>query len=170
MPLTLRPMTRDDFPILARWLATPHVRRWWKSSETPDYLESHYGPSLDRIDPARHFIVLAGDLPIGMLQSFLVDDYPAHAARIQHHQVVGIDLLIGEPDYIGRGLGPEMLRTFIRDILPLHYPTATGIVSDPAVENSASIRAFEKAGFTRGQIVQGEDGGMEQLMVIQLNV
>jgi RimJ/RimL family protein N-acetyltransferase len=81
---------------------------------------------------------------------------------------VGVDLLIGEPDYIGRGLGPEMLRTFIREVLPFHYPTAVTVVADPVLENSASIRAFEKASFVRGQIVPAEDGGLEQLMILAL--
>ncbi|MCZ4540880.1 hypothetical protein ACIQCV_13170 [Dietzia maris] len=41
-----RPLTRDDLPTLARWLAEPLVARWW-SENSPDRVEQDFGPYLD---------------------------------------------------------------------------------------------------------------------------
>lgn len=59
-----------------------------------------------------------------------------------------------------------MIVRFVEDIIRVRYPTATGVVADPEIANAASIRAFEKAGFGRGRIVDGEFGD-EQLMVLR---
>lgn len=76
----------------------------------------------------------------------------------------GIDLLIGDKDFVGKGYGTMMLTQFVDKILKHTCTGVTHIVADPQVENIASIRAFEKAGFTKSDIVPGEYGS-EQLMV-----
>jgi aminoglycoside 6'-N-acetyltransferase len=76
---------------------------------------------------------------------------------------IGGHLFIGEPDMTGRGYGTLMSAAFIEDVVRPAYPDATGVVADPEVANLASIRAFEKAGFVRGEIVPGEHGP-EQIM------
>ncbi len=80
---------------------------------------------------------------------------------------VGVDLFIGEENYLARRHGPEMLRDFMRHVVPDKYPGAQSVVSSPSVDNNVSIGAFEKAGFTRGITFPGEDG-REQLLIIAL--
>jgi len=164
--VTLRSMTREDFPRLGSWLARPHVQRWWKETGAPDEVERKYGPHIDGADPTRMFVAEVDGVPIGMLQTYWVDDYPEHAESVGLPGAVGVDLFIGEPDYLGRGYGPAMLRAFLSTVVPGFYSGATGAVADPSASNGTSIRAFEKAGFRKGRIVEGEDG-LEQLMVLE---
>ena len=44
--ITLRRLTRSDFPLLARWLAEPHVARRWVHQTTPD----------NPVDDERHLV------------------------------------------------------------------------------------------------------------------
>ena len=157
-------MTREDFPLLGSWLARPHVQKWWKETGELEEVERKYGPHIDGTDPTLLFLAEVGGAPIGMLQSYWVDDYPGHAESVGLPGAAGVDLFIGELAYLGRGNGPAMLRAFVERILPVWYPGATGVVADRGITNLASIRAFEKAGFRRGEIVDGEDG-LEQLMI-----
>jgi RimJ/RimL family protein N-acetyltransferase len=60
-----------------------------------------------------------------------------------------------------------MLKAFVERVGLERYPRATQVVADPGVDNPASIRAFEKAGFYKGNVVDGEDGP-EQLMMADL--
>lgn len=56
----------------------------------------------------------------------------------------GIDLFLGDTAQ-GRGLGPDAIRTLAR-----HLIDARGhhrLVIDPAADNAAAIRAYEKVGF-----------------------
>ena len=60
--------------------------------------------------------------------------------------VAGVDLFIGEETLIGQGLGTEIIRRFVEEIV-FASPATTGCVAGPDARNAASVRAFEKAGF-----------------------
>lgn len=88
-----------------------------------------------------------------MIQTYLVSDYPEWEAIVEvGADVAGVDLLIGEEDLIGRGLGPQVLARFAREVV-----TASAVVATVEEENRRSWRAFEKAGFRHVRDVQ-EDG------------
>jgi RimJ/RimL family protein N-acetyltransferase len=59
---------------------------------------------------------------------------------------LGIDLYIGEPDLIGHGHGPALIRAFLRGVAFPRYGVETCVIG-PARSNRAAIRAYEKAGF-----------------------
>ena len=53
-PITIRPLTRDDFPLLHRWLNADHVQTWWHGQPaTPTTIERKYGPRVDGVEPTR---------------------------------------------------------------------------------------------------------------------
>jgi hypothetical protein len=57
-PVIIRPLSRDDFPLLERWLAMPHVRAWWGTEPVaPADVERKYGPRADGTDPTRVFVI-----------------------------------------------------------------------------------------------------------------
>lgn len=147
-PIDFRPMVADDLLLLHEWLERPHVRRWWGKSRTFDGVVEHYLPAIEGSDPTDHYIVLLDDRPIGMLQTYLVADYPDHAKLmgIDDTATAGADILIGEEELIGRGLGTQILRRFVDGIV-FARPETTSCIADPDVANIASVRAFEKAGF-----------------------
>jgi RimJ/RimL family protein N-acetyltransferase len=63
----------------------------------------------------------------------------------------GVDLFIGEPEHVGRGVGAEALRRFVDEVV-FGREGARFCIADPHPENRASVRAFEKAGFrSRGE-------------------
>jgi aminoglycoside 6'-N-acetyltransferase len=94
-----------------------------------------------------------------MIQTYLVSDYPEWDAVVQVGEgVAGVDLLIGEEELIGRGLGPQILGQFVRDVVAV--PT---VVATIEVTNRRSWRAFEKAGFRHVRDVE-EDGRPHRLM------
>jgi Acetyltransferase (GNAT) domain len=57
-PVTTRPLTCKDLPLLHRWLSTPHVRDWWRGEPaTPTDIARKYGPRIDGVVPTRMFII-----------------------------------------------------------------------------------------------------------------
>jgi aminoglycoside 6'-N-acetyltransferase len=94
-----------------------------------------------------------------MIQAYLVAAYPEWEAVVQVGDgVAGIDLLIADQALTGRGLGTEVLRRFVRDVV-FAAPGTTACIADPEVGNTASLRAFEKAGFRRvREFVDPEEG------------
>lgn len=165
-PLGFRPLMPDDFPLLHRWLNLPHVHEWWADGEpappTFETVAEEYGND----EPIRRYLILYGETPIGYIQFCRVGDfaegqkypYPEFVAYVGEPDAANIDVLIGEPAFLHRGLGPHLLRQFLREVVfadPRHFPACA---IDPHEPNAIAIRAYEKAGFryVRTEDVPGE--------------
>jgi aminoglycoside 6'-N-acetyltransferase len=160
-----RPLGRDDLGLMHEWLRRPHVRRWWDEQETYEDVARHYLPAIEGREPTDLYLILLDSQPVGFIQSYLVADHPDFAARIGLGAgVAGVDLFVGEEELTGQGLGTEVLRAFVRDVV-FAEPGTTACIADPDVRNTASIRAFEKAGFRRaGEFVDPEDGQLHAVV------
>lgn len=143
------------------------MKRWWRDRETFEQVESRYGPAIAGDDPSDHYLILLDGRPIGMIQTYLAEDYAQEWPIGAESGVAGVDLLIAEEALTGRGLGPRVLRTFLERIV-FADPRVVACVAGPDVRNEASIRAFEKAGFRRLEVVEipGADAP-EQLLRIE---
>jgi RimJ/RimL family protein N-acetyltransferase len=149
MAITFRLMTREDLALVHEWHQRPHVLRWWTARPTFEETTAHYVPTIDGTEPTDHYLALLDDEPLGMVQTYLVSDYPDYAALIGEGEgAAGIDLFIAEEALTGRGLGTEMIRSFVEEIV-FARPETVACTADPNVRNTASVRAFEKAGFRR---------------------
>jgi len=168
MEFIFRLITKDDFPLLTAWLHKPHVLRWWRDpQETLVEVEAKYGGRVEGDEPTDVYFAEVEGKPIGLIQSYWTDDYPEHAATIPYPKAVGVDLFIGEEDYIDRGYGTAMLTQFVSKVIRARYPDAQYVVADPELTNPASLGAFRKAGFSKGPVTPGEYGP-EQLMILEL--
>jgi RimJ/RimL family protein N-acetyltransferase len=165
MAITFRPVTRDDLPLVHEWHQRPHVVRWWTVRKTFEEVEEHYLPTIEGTEPTQHYIALLDGEPLGMVQTYLVSDYPDYAALIEEGEgTAGLDLFIGEVALTGRGLGTEMIRGFVDEIV-FARPETTACAADPDVRNTPSLRAFEKAGFRAvREFVDPEDNELHTLV------
>ena len=132
------------------WLLHSHVRRWYDDVPTamyPDDTLTEYRAAMRGEDPTDLYVIRLSGRPIGVLQSYRIDDHPEYAAQVAlSRPAIGIDLFIGEPDLIGHGHGPALLRAFLRDVAFPRYQVDLCVIG-PTVSNVAAIRAYEKAGF-----------------------
>ena len=159
--IEFRPLRTDDLPLLRDWLARQHVRRWWRDSIEESLTE--YEQAIVGVDPTDHYLILREDRPIGMIETYLVSDHPEWEAIAQVGEgVAGLDLLIGDPELTGRGLGPRILATFAEQVV-FASPGTRACVAAVDEENRRSWRAFEKAGFQYVRDVE-EDGRPHRLM------
>jgi aminoglycoside 6'-N-acetyltransferase len=155
--IEFRPLTLDHLPQVEEWLRSEHVARWW--SEPIEKELAEYRDAIEGREPTDHYLIVVDGRPIGMIQTYLVSDYPEWDVVVQVGEgVAGVDLLIGEEELIGRGLGPQILGRFVRDVV-----TAPAVVASVEVANRRSWRAFEKAGFRHVRDVE-EDGRPHRLM------
>jgi aminoglycoside 6'-N-acetyltransferase len=145
--------TRYDFhalsvanlPLVARWLAAPHVAQWWPDPTQLEHIRAHIDdPAIDV------FLVHADERPIGYLQSYDPRAEPEHPFADQPPGTRGIDEFIGEPDMINRGHGAALTRAFVERLFAAGVPRA---VTDPDPTNVRAVRAYERAGFRAERIV-----------------
>jgi aminoglycoside 6'-N-acetyltransferase len=126
--LVLRPLAATDADELLRIHATPEVRRWW---DAPD----EGFPLTDDPDSTRLTIEVDGKVA-GMVQfSEELDPKYRHAA---------VDVFL-DPAFHGRGIGAEAVRRVVR--LLIDERRHHRITIDPAADNTAAIRSYEKVGF-----------------------
>jgi aminoglycoside 6'-N-acetyltransferase len=135
-----RPLKEDDLPLIAGWLAEPHVAEWWDDPEEElAAIREHIGSI--SVEP---LIVELGGRPIAYLQSYdphLEDDHPY---QDQPFGTLGIDVTIGPPELIGVGHGSAIVRQFSDDLFAEGVPR---VIIDPDPRNARAVRAYEKAGF-----------------------
>jgi aminoglycoside 6'-N-acetyltransferase len=163
--LRFRPLEADDLRLVHEWLHRSHVRRWWTDRETYEEVVEHYLPSIEGDEPTDHHVLLLDEQPIGFIQTYIVSDHPDYAALVGVGEgVAGVDLLIGEEALTGQGLGTEIIRRFVDEVV-FARPGTVACIADPNARNVASIRAFEKAGFSVvGEFVDPEDGQTHALV------
>lgn len=154
--LKFRPLTADDFPLLLDWLSRPHVKEWWDAGEdTLEEVALNYGEEEEGLE---RFILVEtdgrGEKAIGYFQHYLAGDGS-----------IGIDQLIGEEDYINRGVGTEAIRIFVEMIIEAHQPSA--VILDPSPDNQRAIRCYEKVGFQHYETREAEEGGLAYMMRLE---
>ena len=147
--LSFRPMGREDVPQLRAWLAEPHVAEWWDdASETIEGVEARY----DDLVAADHHVVpwimeIEGK-PVGWIQWYRIEDelewYPGIDVP---PGTVGIDLAIGDPDYVGQGHGRRLVLEFVHHVLRASAPDCPEVWIDPDPQNQRAVRAYRAAGF-----------------------
>jgi RimJ/RimL family protein N-acetyltransferase/AcrR family transcriptional regulator len=125
--LVLRPLSRADAPELRRIHQTEEVRRWWDDPAEDFPWE----------DPESTRLTILVDGTVAGLIQYVEENEPKY-----RHAAVDIFL---DPAQQGRGLGTEAIRQLVRELI--HERGHHRITIDPAVDNAAAIRAYQKAGF-----------------------
>jgi aminoglycoside 6'-N-acetyltransferase len=127
--IVLRALVATDAQELRRIRATPDVARWWEP------LEDEF--PFDDDEVTRLTIEVDGAVA-GMVQfGEELDPKYRHAS---------IDLFL-DPALHRRGIGTEVVRRVVRQLIDErgHHR----ITIDPAADNTAAIRVYEKVGFRR---------------------
>ena len=151
--MILRPLVKGDEAELLRIHATPEVMRWWDAP--------HEGFPWDEPEATRLTVEVDG-VVAGLVQ-YTEEQEP----KYRH---AGIDLFL-DPALHGRGYGSEAVRRVAH--LLIDERGHHRITIDPAVENVAAIRAYEKVGFKPvGVMRQAErdanGGGWHDALLMEL--
>lgn len=141
--IRLKKMIAEDFPIFKKWLAVPHVAKWYH--EPQDWIaeaEKQDG----EFRWIHHFIVEFDGEPVGFCQYYACKD--SEELREGYTALGGsysIDYMIGEPEYLRRGIGKQIVAE-LTDKIKMHSD-AKRIVVQPEPENKASCGLLLSCGF-----------------------
>ena len=140
--ITFKKFKNSDIDILYIWLNKDHVKRFWYPDCEYSFEEIHakYSKKLMN-DDTNMFIIVIDDIEVGFIQSYIVDDPKLFNST---EEMVGIDLFIGDINYIKKGNGPLVIREFIDSVISKNIKFV-GI--DPEVSNVFAIKCYKKVGF-----------------------
>ncbi len=150
-----------DLPLLERWLRSPHVVRWWGTQDL-------HLTALAQRSKDSHAVITADGRQVGYLcwQRSSPAEFEAAGLTDLPEDLVDIDILIGEPEFLGRGVGPRAM------VLLLARLGGEGVRFagvGTSISNRPAIRAFEKAGFRLFRDFEDPESGPCRYMVAQLH-
>jgi RimJ/RimL family protein N-acetyltransferase len=154
--ISFRPLRSSGLPLLHRWLNAPHVARWWYGDDTSwRGVVEEYTRYIEGREPVEPYLILHDDRPIGYIQAYLVSDDEEYAGlvEVEVEDSAGVDMFIGEEEYLYRGLGGEILRRFLVEVVFRDERVRVCVIG-PESKNVAAIRAYEKAGFRFFKTIQ----------------
>jgi RimJ/RimL family protein N-acetyltransferase len=145
--VSFRRLRRSEIPLIHRWLHTPHVARWWyEDVGTLEEVEERYLPYVEGKAGVEPYLILREDTPIGYIQTYPLSADEEYAKLVGVEDATGVDLFIGEPEFLYKGLGPNIIRRFLRDIVFSDGRYETCVIG-PEPKNESAIRAYGKVGF-----------------------
>lgn len=141
MDVRLVEVTGEHRPLLERWLRAEHVRRYWGEPEINGRLLREPPPG------QRRAVIVADGRPVGLVlwQHPSREELDEAGLEDVPESVVDLDIMIGEVDAVGRGIGPEAIRRVAGEALA--DPAVPYVIAAVESTNPASRRALEKAGF-----------------------
>ncbi len=147
MSISFRRLRHSETPLIHRWLHTPHVARWWyEDVGTLEEVEEKYSAYIEGRENVEAYLILFEDSPIGYMQTYPISIEEEYATLVGVEGAAGLDLFIGEVEFLHRGLGASIIRRFIEEIVFSNKRYDTCVIG-PEPKNKAAIRAYEKVGF-----------------------
>jgi aminoglycoside 6'-N-acetyltransferase len=147
MTITFRPVDLSDMPRLAAWLMQPHVRKFYQPARiTLDEVVAEYAPMIGNDTPTICHIAMSEGAPFAYVQSYRNLDYPEWAALIDVGDGISVDLFIGEPTFLHRGMGRVLLVGYLKEVALAHFAETRAYIAH-ATANASALRCSQAAGF-----------------------
>ena len=152
--ITLRPFWDADISLMERWLYEPHVSKWYKY---PEHWLNEVNERDGKFSFITHFIAEYEGTPMGFCQYY--DCFFAQEHEVwndewrvgdKQGETYSIDYLIGEPEYLKKGHGREIVRLVTEKA---KEAGAKRIIVEPEKENAASNHVL----LANGYEYNGED-------------
>ena len=150
-----------DSDLLRGWLAQPHVAKWWGD---PIRAMQHASTCA----PESHAFIVADGAPVGYVCWEEPPRQELEAAKLTGlpSGLVDIDILIGDADRLGQGVGTRALELLLARLR--RDPSVAFAGVGTSASNTNAIRCFEKAGFRLHLEFQDPGWGPCKYLIVQV--
>ena len=139
----IREFDNADMLFIKSWLNKDYIKKWYgEPREWLDEIENISG----EYDWLNHFIVEYDGVPLGFCQYYDCSKTPkGFEWDNEPLGTFAIDYLIGEEEFLNKGLGSVIIQKLNELIILKENPKQ--IIADPVKENLISIKLLERNGF-----------------------
>jgi RimJ/RimL family protein N-acetyltransferase len=143
--IQFRSFTEEDIQQVVSWIYKSHVLDVWDSAQgvQSDVVEEKYMTRINS-DVIDTYIIVINGVDVGLIQTYYIESHQDFG--LTNEVAKGIDLFIGETDYINKGYGTRILKLFLQQYI-FHQPEVQCACIDPELYNERAIRTYEKVGF-----------------------
>lgn len=155
--ITFEKATIAQKEILFAWLAEPHIQEFWDNTQSHkddilNFIDKRKSPSSYSDGKYVYWIAFYDGEPYAMLMTIqetckgdIGDLKLSYLSKTGH--TYGIDYMIGNTKYFGKGYGARTLTEFVDFLRNTFDKKADTFLIDPSTDNPRAKRVYEKAGF-----------------------
>ena len=163
--ITLKPLQDEDILLFEKWLKQEYIYKWFcrdgddstdntiAEEGLQDWLTQVKGRHTTH-QHCHHFIVDLNGEKIGFClyfdlfheQDYLREMYPDLVETLQENHTYELGYLIGNPDYLGQGIGRMIIKKLEEQVGKLG---GSRVIADPNEKNIPSIKVLLANGFTK---------------------
>jgi len=144
----IRKFDNADMPLIKSWLNKDYIKKWY--GEPQEWLVEIKNVR-GEYDWLNHFIVEYDGVSLGFCQYYDCSKTPkGFEWDNEPLGTFAIDYLIGEEQFLNKGLGRVIIQKLIELIIAKETPKQ--IIADPVKENLISIKLLERNGFVLDEV------------------
>jgi predicted acetyltransferase len=157
MKIHFEKVTRAHLDTILKWLAEPHIIEFWDNTQAHkddivNFAEGRKTPSSYAGGEYVYWIAYLEDEAFAMLMTIqethkedIGEEKLKRLSKTGH--TYGLDYMIGNPKFFGKGYGSHTLSDFIDFFRESIDPKADTFLIDPASDNPKAKHVYMKAGF-----------------------
>lgn len=130
--------------LVHNWLALPHVAEWFYGQGLQNTLK-HLDDFLHGFSFCQYWLAYEKDHPFAFFITSSVSkphDELTHWC-VEEGDAITLDMLIGDTNYLGKGLSHLLIREFLLS----QFPHVAEVLIDPETTNTRAIHVYQKVGF-----------------------
>ncbi|WP_428841956.1 GNAT family N-acetyltransferase [Halobacillus naozhouensis] len=153
--IAFRPIELEkDFPFIMKWMHQEHVIPFWQLNISEEALFKHMEKNVSDQHQRTYIGLLDGE-PMSYWESYWVKGDVVEGSYQAEPFDQGIHLLIGEKEYLGKGLALRLLKAMVK--FQFRYQDTQKVIAEPDCRNARMIHVFEKCGFEKIKPIQLPD-------------
>ena len=147
----------EHLETILKWLGEPHVQEFWDNTQGHkddilNFMNGRQQPSTYAEGRYIYFLALQDQQPYALLMMIEEsEDEDIGEAKLSNLSeagtTYGLDYMIGNTDYLGKGYGADTLSQFVDYVRSAIDTEADTFLIDPATDNPRAKHVFMKAGF-----------------------
>lgn len=157
MNIHFEKVTGAHLDTIFNWLTEPHIMEFWDNTQAHkddivNFAEGRKTPSSYAGGEYDYFLAYLEDEPFAMLMTIqethkedIGEEKLKRLSKTGH--TYGLDYMIGNPKFFGKGYGSKTLICFIDYFREIIDPKADTFLIDPASDNPKAKHVYMKAGF-----------------------
>jgi chloramphenicol 3-O phosphotransferase len=168
LQVVFEPLNEKHFALICNWFNKSHIQAFYSlRSWTMEEVNQKLTPYLHEKKGIKSYVIYFQKQPIGYIQSYPVKHHLWENLDLPQNIIqdaAGIDLFIGEENFLGKGLGTIIVNSFLETHI---WPFYSFCLADPDVRNEPSIRMFLKCKFEKLKHILSKDA-LNRDVVVQL--
>lgn len=137
-------LTKTDLGLIENWMEKSFIKRHF--GEPLEWI-TEIEKNIENSNWVNYFLVSLNE-PLGFFQYYDTKKAPKGNWSFEPEGTVGIDFLIGEEKYLGKGYGNEMIKGII-DVIKPSKKNYKYIIADPDEKNIKSVKILKNHGFIK---------------------